>query len=98
VCVYIYTDIHTCRYDVILAPHVGDLHRYIDSGEGGILFAAERDCWPDAVQCRWLTRAPFLNAGVFAGKASAVLRMLEDMRSMFEKRKCIFFLLCIFVY
>lgn len=42
-------------------------------------FPLDRDCWPDAVACRWLTSAPYLNAGVFAGKASDVLHMLEGM-------------------
>ncbi len=41
----------------------------------------QSDCWPDAALCRWLTRPPFLNAGVFAGTAGNILAMLETMRS-----------------
>jgi len=69
------------RYDVLLSPHIASLkeHMYAAQLNKPVTFAAERDCWPDPALCKWLTTAPYLNAGVFAGEKLHVRAMLEDM-------------------
>jgi hypothetical protein len=52
-----------------------------------VVFAAENDCWPDAVQCLWVARAPFLNAGTFAGTGASLLAMLEGMKDRCDTKR-----------
>jgi len=70
----------TDAYDVLLNGSSKQLEDWIDNNRGKVLFAAERIKWPDKNLMYPSVNLPFpyLNSGVFAGRAQDILELLNE--------------------
>ena len=71
----------TDAFDVILQGKLEGLLQWIDAHPGKVLFAAERAKWPDEnimYPVPLQLPFPYLNSGVFAGRAVDILRLLDS--------------------
>ena len=71
----------TDAFDVILQRPLDGLLHWIDAHPGKVLFAAERAKWPDEhvmYPVPLQMPFPYLNSGVFGGRAVDILRLLDS--------------------
>lgn len=71
----------TDAYDVVLQGSFAPLEKWCLEHPDKVLFASERSNWPDpnaAYPLPLKTPTPYLNSGVFAGKAGNILELLSE--------------------